>query len=218
MKKIAVVFLACAMALGSLSGCGNHTGTNSASTSSSAGDAGNDLEGAYVFLMKLGGNVFYDNMYQGFETAIKAADPDAKVVDRSPTERGVTYQLTAMDECLTSKIGALCIATFAETGFDEMNERYKEAGIPIFSADSRADDQYRVTHFNQTSSDELGRYDLWTSILASQRVDITEDTNIREAARDLIETYSGDPICIGLISATPDSPVQLSWHAAIMMN
>ena len=216
MKKLLAILLSAVMAMGILAGCGGGEGTTSTSgggTTASGGDG--SLEGAYVFMMKASGSVFYDRMWVGFTAAIEAGDPGATVFDKSPSERGVTHQLTAMDECLTQKIGALCIATFADTGFDEMNERYKEAGIPIFSADSRASDEYRVTHFNQTDSEELGRYYLWTSLLAYARYDINNDTDIEAEAKKVAEEHTGDPIVVGLISSTPDSPVQLAWHAAI---
>ena len=217
MKKFLAILLSAVMAMGILAGCGDNGG-GTTSTSDSGGTSsstGGSLEGAYIFMMKISGAVFYDRMWVGFEAAIKAMDPDAKIFDKSPAENTVTAQLTTMDECLTQKIGALCIATFADTGFDEMNAKYKEAGIPIFSADSRADDEYRITHFNQTDSELLGRYYLWTSILAAEKVDITDDMDVEAEAKKVVENHSGDPIIVGLISATPDSPVQLAWHAAI---
>lgn len=221
MKKFLAILLSAIMAVGILAGCNggsSSSNTDSANTSKSSSTA-DSLEGAYVFMMKISGSVFYDHMWDGFEAAIKATDPDAVIVNRSPSERGVTYQVTAMEECLTQKIGALCLATFAEAGFDEINQKYEAADIPIFSADSRVSDQYRITHFNQTSSVELGRYYLWTSIIASQRVDITDDMNnpagIEAEAKRIVNEHTGDPILVGLISATPDSPVQLGWHYAI---
>ena len=217
MKKLLAILLSAVMAMGILAGCGGNGDSSSTggSTAPNSNAGSNDLQGAYIFLMKQAGQVFYDRMWVGFEAAIKAMDPDAKIFDKSPAENTVTAQLTTMDECLTQKIGALCIATFADTGFDEMNAKYKEAGIPIFSADSRADDEYRITHFNQTDSELLGRYYLWTSILAAEKVDITDDMNVETEAKKVVENHSGDPIVVGLISATPDSPVQLAWHAAI---
>ena len=203
MKRFLSIVLAAIMALGILAGCGSNQDPSSTGSASggSTNSSTNSMEGAYVFMAKESGTTFTEHMFYGFKTALEALDPNAKAVDRSPEQFGVTYQITGMEECLAQNIAALCISTFAETGFDAINEKYKEAGIPIFSADSKASEDYRVTHFNQASSEELGRYYLWSSILASQKIDIQD--------------YSGDAIQIGLISSTPDSPVQLSWHAGI---
>ena len=219
MKRLMALLVAAVMALGVLSGCSGGEGTSSTGNSGAADSSGGGSSGAkYAFMSKKSGSTFTDHMWYGFKTAIEAIDPGAEVLDRSPSEGGATYQLTAMDELLTQNITGLCMATWAETGFDEMNQKYKDAGIPIVSIDSRVADDTRVTHFNQTDSDLLGQYYLWTSILATVGYDFTDADDaaaVEAEAKKVVEEHTGDPIIVGLISATPDSPVQLAWHASI---
>lgn len=221
MKKLLAILLAAVMAVGVLAGCSD-TSDDPGSVSTSSSNSSSDAtvgENTYAFMSKRSGSVFGEHMFFGFTTAINELDPEANVIDYSTTESGVTYQLTAMEELLTRKVKALCLATWAEAGFDEINQKYEAAGIPISSIDSRVTAQYRVTHYNQTDSEVLGRWYLWSSIIASQRTDITDEMlegdGIEEAAMKIVNEHTGDPIIVGLISATPDSPVQLAWHASI---
>ena len=60
MKKLLAILLSAVMAMGILAGCGGPGGTSSTNSGDnpSSGKEGS-LEGAYIFIMKISGSVFY---------------------------------------------------------------------------------------------------------------------------------------------------------------
>ena len=221
-KKLLALGISMTMFAGTLMGCNATSTTTStdaanetAEDSGSAADSGSSdsLEGAHVFVFKSTGNSFGDLMFEGFSEYMESKGETA--VYKSPAETTVAAQVQLLDELITQKVASITISTNGDTGYDEVFQKAKDAGIPITSIDSEANVEYRVTHINQADTQDIGSYLIHAAVLITLGVDYPEDGDMKAAIESELADYSGDEMVLGVLSASIDTPVQNSWIAAM---
>lgn len=234
MKKVLALLLAMCMVLSLVACGGNDSGSSNNSNSNSTGDTGSSgggdtgggsdagtpnggdtaSGGTHVFMFKSTGNSFGDLMYEGFSEYMNALG--YKTSYNSPAETTVAAQVQMLDELLTQgDVASLTISTNGDAGYDEVFNKAKEAGIPIFSIDSEASVDYRMAHVNQAETQDIGSYLVQAAVLITLGVDWPEDGDAAGAVESALASYSGDEIVLGVLSASIDTPVQNSWIAAM---
>ncbi len=215
-KSVVATVLSVTLGVGMLAGCSStetpEGGEDSAApaTEETSDEAG---EGTHVFMFKSTGNTFGDLMYEGFEEYMTGKGEKTEYM--SPAETTVAAQVQMLDELITQKVASITLSTNGEAGYDEVFKKAEEAGIKIVSVDSQASIDYRVTHINQTLSEDIGAGLVRAAVLIVLGVDYPEgsEDNMKAATEEALASYSGDPINLGVLSAGIDTPVQNGWIA-----
>lgn len=187
----------------------------STSESTSTGEVVDDGPGAgvHVFMFKSTGNSFGDLMYEGFSEYFHSIGE--KTTYQSPAETTVSAQVQMLDELITQGVASITISTNGDSGYDEVFKKAQDAGIPIISIDSAASPDYRVAHINQAETNDIGSYLVQAAVLIKLGVDYPGDGKMEETLKSELESYSGDEIKLGVLSAGIDTPVQNGWIAAM---
>ncbi|MDO4647517.1 MAG: substrate-binding domain-containing protein [Eubacteriales bacterium] len=201
MKKVMALGVAAAM-IGT---------TLSATAAMAAGDT-KDVAGSHVFMFKSVGNAFGVIMYDGFSSYMEQVGENC--IEKSPAETTVPAQVQLLDESITQGCKSISISTNGDTGFDEVFQKAKDAGIPIVSVDSAASADYRVTHNNQASSADIGAMQVRAAVMITLGVSFDpEDADMSKSVEAALADYDGEEINIGVLSAGIDTPVQNGWIA-----
>ncbi len=224
MKKFLALMLSVSMIAG-LAACGSKE-TEAPATDAPAAEApaegGDDAEapapaadgsGKHIFMFKSTGNSFGDLMYEGYSEYMSALGYETEYT--SPAETTVAAQVQMLDELITQGVASIVISTNGDTGYDEVFQKAKDAGIPIVSIDSEASVNYRLAHINQAEVQDIGSYLVQAAVLITLGVDYPEDKTMEEVVAEQLGSYSGDEIVLGVLSAGIDTPVQNSWIAAM---
>ncbi|MEY8331625.1 substrate-binding domain-containing protein [Lachnospiraceae bacterium 47-T17] len=237
MKKLLALMLSVSMVAG-LTACGTtetETGTpaddanadapadtpaDSGDDADAPADGGDDAEapaangdGKHVFMFKSTGNSFGDLMFEGYEEYMTALGYTVEY--DSPAETTVAAQVQMLDELITQGVSSIVISTNGDTGYDEVFQKAKDAGIPIVSIDSEASVDYRLAHINQAETQDIGSYLVQAATLITLGIDYPGDGKMEETLSAELANYSGDEIVLGVLSAGVDTPVQNSWIAAM---
>ena len=180
---------------------------------SAAGDT-SDVSGSHVFMFKSVGNAFGVIMYDGFSSYMEQVGENC--TEKSPAETTVAAQVQLIDEAITQGCKSISISTNGDTGFDEVFAKAQEKGVPIVSVDSSASADYRVTHNNQASTEDIGAMQVRAAVLQVLGVSYDpEDTTMEKTVEAALADYDGDEIKLGVLSAGIDTPVQNSWIAVM---
>lgn len=180
---------------------------------SAAGDT-SDVSGSHVFMFKSVGNAFGVIMYEGFSSYMEQVGENC--TEKSPAETTVAAQVQLIDEAITQGCKSISISTNGDTGFDEVFAKAQEKGVPIVSVDSSASADYRVTHNNQASTEDIGAMQVRAAVLQVLGVSYDpEDTTMEKTVEAALADYDGDEIKLGVLSAGIDTPVQNSWIAVM---
>jgi rhamnose transport system substrate-binding protein len=196
MKKILMVMLSLILSatmMVSLSGCGE------------------SLEGSHVFMFKSSGNAFGELMYDGFKEYIESKG--GTPINKSPSETTVQAQVKLIDELITQKVASITISTNGDTGYDQVIQKAKNAGIKVVSVDSKLSKDLRVTHIDPTSQELIGQSLIHAAVLIAMGIDYPSDGNLKTATETALASYTGDKIKFGVLSASIDTPVQNGWIA-----
>lgn len=111
---------------------------------------------------------------------------------------------------------SISISTNGDTGFDEVFAKAQEKGVPIVSVDSSASADYRVTHNNQASTEDIGAMQVRAAVLQVLGVAYDpEDVTMEKTVEAALADYDGDEIRLGVLSAGIDTPVQNGWIAVM---
>lgn len=178
--------------------------------------AGNtsDVSGSHVFMFKSVGNAFGVIMYEGFSSYMEQVGENC--TEKSPAETTVAAQVQLIDEVITQGCKSISISTNGDTGFDEVFAKAQEKGVPIVSVDSSASADYRVTHNNQASTEDIGAMQVRAAVLQVLGVAYDpEDVTMEKTVEAALADYDGDEIRLGVLSAGIDTPVQNSWIAVM---
>lgn len=178
--------------------------------------AGNtsDVSGSHVFMFKSVGNAFGVIMYEGFSSYMEQVGENC--TEKSPAETTVAAQVQLIDEAITQGCKSISISTNGDTGFDEVFAKAQEKGVPIVSVDSSASADYRVTHNNQASTEDIGAMQVRAAVLQVLGVSYDpEDVTMEKTVEAALADYDGDEIRLGVLSAGIDTPVQNSWIAVM---
>ena len=227
LNKFMALGLVGAMAATTLAGCG---GSSSAATStpaetsgsaaaesaapaaSGAAEATASKGGNHVFMFKSVGNAFGVIMYEGFNSYMTQVGETAE--EKSPAETTVAAQVQLIDEALTKGCKSISISTNGDTGFDEVFAKAQSQKVPIVSVDSAASADYRVTHNNQASTEDIGAMQVRAAVMIACGKDFDPaDGDMTKGVEEALAGYTGDPINIGVLSAGIDTPVQNGWIA-----
>lgn len=180
---------------------------------SAAGDT-SDVSGSHVFMFKSVGNAFGVIMYEGFSSYMEQVGENC--TEKSPAETTVAAQVQLIDEAITQGCKSISISTNGDTGFDEVFGKAQEKGVPIVSVDSSASADYRVTHNNQASTEDIGAMQVRAAVLQVLGVAYDpEDATMEKTVEAALADYDGDEIRLGVLSAGIDTPVQNSWIAVM---
>lgn len=180
---------------------------------SAAGDT-SDVSGSHVFMFKSVGNAFGVIMYEGFSSYMEQVGENC--TEKSPAETTVAAQVQLIDEAITQGCKSISISTNGDTGFDEVFAKAQEKGVPIVSVDSSASADYRVTHNNQASTEDIGAMQVRAAVLQVLGVAYDpEDATMEKTVEAALADYDGDEIRLGVLSAGIDTPVQNSWIAVM---
>ena len=197
MKKLLALMLSVSMVAG-LTACGTtetETGTpaddanadapadtpaDSGDDADAPADGGDDAEapaangdGKHVFMFKSTGNSFGDLMFEGYEEYMTALGYTVEY--DSPAETTVAAQVQMLDELITQGVSSIVISTNGDTGYDEVFQKAKDAGIPIVSIDSEASVDYRLAHINQAETQDIGSYLVQAATLITLGIDYPGD-------------------------------------------
>lgn len=178
--------------------------------------AGNtsDVSGSHVFMFKSVGNAFGVIMYEGFSSYMEQVGENC--TEKSPAETTVAAQVQLIDEAITQGCKSISISTNGDTGFDEVFAKAQEKGVPIVSVDSSASADYRVTHNNQASTEDIGAMQVRAAVLQVLGVAYDpEDVTMEKTVEAALADYDGDEIRLGVLSASIDTPVQNGWIAVM---
>ena len=178
--------------------------------------AGNtsDVSGSHVFMFKSVGNAFGVIMYEGFSSYMEQVGENC--TEKSPAETTVAAQVQLIDEAITQGCKSISISTNGDTGFDEVFAKAQEKGVPIVSVDSSASADYRVTHNNQASTEDIGAMQVRAAVLQVLGVAYDpEDATMEKTVEAALTDYDGDEIRLGVLSAGIDTPVQNGWIAVM---
>jgi len=146
MKRFVAVVLALALTL-VCAGCSSQTSTSTSSPSASqpaspaaspeaAGSEQDTQEYTIgVSLMTLE-HVFFQQIRDGLEAAAQQLGVKLNIMDASSK---VDLQYTQVQDFITQKVDAIIIAPVSASGTSTMIELAEEAGIPVFSIDTRSD-------------------------------------------------------------------------------
>lgn len=224
LNKFMALGLVGAMAATTLAGCG---GSSSAATSTPAETSGSAAPAAsaaseaaattsnggnHVFMFKSVGNAFGIIMYEGFNSYMTQVGETAE--EKSPAETTVAAQVQLIDEALTKGCKSISISTNGDTGFDEVFAKAQSQKVPIVSVDSAASADYRVTHNNQASTEDIGAMQVRAAVMIACGKDFDPaDSDMTKGVEEALAGYTGDPINIGVLSAGIDTPVQNGWIA-----
>jgi rhamnose transport system substrate-binding protein len=231
LNKFMALGLVAAMAGSTLAGCGSSStaatseaatseaATSEAATSEAATSEAATSEAAttstggnHVFMFKSVGNAFGVIMYEGFSSYMEQVGESCE--EKSPAETTVAAQVQLIDEALTQGCKSLSISTNGDTGFDEVFAKAQSQNVPIVSVDSSASADYRVTHNNQASTEDIGAMQVRAAVMIVCGVDFDpDDADMSKGVETALASYTGDPINIGVLSAGIDTPVQNSWIA-----
>lgn len=180
---------------------------------SAAGDT-SDVSGSHVFMFKSVGNAFGVIMYEGFSSYMEQVGENC--TEKSPAETTVAAQVQLIDEAITQGCKSISISTNGDTGFDEVFGKAQENGVPIVSVDSSASADYRVTHNNQASTEDIGAMQVRAAVLQVLGVAYDpEDVTMEKTVEAALADYDGDEIRLGVLSAGIDTPVQNGWIAVM---
>ena len=180
---------------------------------SAAGDT-SDVSGSHVFMFKSVGNAFGVIMYEGFSSYMEQVGENC--TEKSPAETTVAAQVQLIDEAITQGCKSISISTNGDTGFDEVFGKAQEKGVPIVSVDSSASADYRVTHNNQASTEDIGAMQVRAAVLQVLGVAYDpEDVTMEKTVEAALADYDGDEIRLGVLSAGIDTPVQNGWIAVM---
>ena len=180
---------------------------------SAAGDT-SDVSGSHVFMFKSVGNAFGVIMYEGFSSYMEQVGENC--TEKSPAETTVAAQVQLIDEAITQGCKSISISTNGDTGFDEVFGKAQEKGVPIVSVDSSASADYRVTHNNQASTEDIGAMQVRAAVLQVLGVAYDpEDATMEKTVEAALDDYDGDEIRLGVLSAGIDTPVQNGWIAVM---
>lgn len=180
---------------------------------SAAGDT-SDVSGSHVFMFKSVGNAFGVIMYEGFSSYMEQVGENC--TEKSPAETTVAAQVQLIDEAITQGCKSISISTNGDTGFDEVFGKAQEEGVPIVSVDSSASADYRVTHNNQASTEDIGAMQVRAAVLQVLGVAYDpEDATMEKTVEAALADYDGDEIRLGVLSAGIDTPVQNGWIAVM---
>lgn len=169
------------------------------------------LEDTHVFMFKSTGNAFGDLMYDGFKEYIESKG--AKAINKSPSETTVQAQVKLIDELITQKVASITISTNGDTGYEQVIQKAKDAGIKVVSVDSKLDKDLRVVHVDPTSQKLIGESLIHAAVLIALEEEYPEDGDLKAAAEAALETYTGHALKFGILSASIDTPVQNGWIA-----
>lgn len=220
MKKLLALLLSVSMIAG-LAACGSKE-TEAPAETPAATEAEAEAEapaetaatgGKHIFMFKSTGNKFGDLMYEGFSEYMNGLGYETEYT--SPAETTVAAQVQMLDELITQGVASITISTNGDTGYDEIFQKAKDAGIPIVSIDSEASADYRMTHINQAETQDIGSYLVQAAVLITLGLDYPEDQSMEDLLKTELANYSGDEIVLGVLSAGIDTPVQNSWIAAM---
>lgn len=185
--------------------------TFGASAVMAAGDT-SEVAGSHVFMFKSVGNAFGVIMYDGFSSYMEQVGENC--TEKSPAETTVAAQVQLLDEAITQGCKSISISTNSDTGFDEVFAKAQGANIPIVSVDSAASADYRVTHNNQASTEDIGAMQVRAAVMIELGVPFDpEDADMSKSVEAALADYDGEEIHIGVLSAGIDTPVQNSWIA-----
>lgn len=180
----------------------------------SAADNTSDVSGSHVFMFKSVGNAFGVIMYEGFSSYMEQVGENC--TEKSPAETTVAAQVQLIDEAITQGCKSISISTDGDTGFDEVFAKAQEKGVPIVSVDSSASADYRVTHNNQASTEDIGAMQVRAAVLQVLGVAYDpEDVTMEKTVEAALADYDGDEIRLGVLSAGIDTPVQNGWIAVM---
>ena len=223
MKKFLALMLSVSMLAG-LAACGSketEAPAEAPAQTEAPAETGGDAEpaapsdgsGKHIFMFKSTGNSFGDLMYEGYSEYMNALGYETEY--DSPAETTVAAQVQMLDELITQGVASITISTNGDTGYDEVFEKAKAAGIPIISIDSEASVNYRLAHINQAEVQDIGSYLVQAAILITLGIDYPEGKEMEDVLAEELPNYSGDEIVLGILSAGVDTPVQNSWIAAM---
>ena len=165
-------------------------------------------------MFKSVGNAFGVIMYEGFSSYMEQVGENC--TEKSPAETTVAAQVQLIDEAITQGCKSISISTNGDTGFDEVFAKAQEKGVPIVSVDSSASADYRVTHNNQASTEDIGAMQVRAAVLQVLGVAYDpEDVTMEKTVEAALADYDGDEIRLGVLSAGIDTPVQNSWIAVM---
>ena len=228
LNKFMALGLVGAMAATTLAGCGGSSSAAGTSTpaetsgsaaaesaapaASGAAEATASNGGNHVFMFKSVGNAFGVIMYEGFNSYMTQVGEKAE--EKSPAETTVAAQVQLIDEALTKGCKSISISTNGDTGFDEVFAKAQSQKVPIVSVDSAASADYRVTHNNQASTEDIGAMQVRAAVMIACGKDFDPaDGDMTKGVEEALAGYTGDPINIGVLSAGIDTPVQNGWIA-----
>ncbi len=217
MKKIVAMILVFAMLLG-ITGCGSNndsTGTSTSNDTSSSSVSSSTEKDVHVFMFKSTGNLFGDLMYRGFEKAV--TDLGGVAEYQSPAETTAVAQVQLVEELIAKGVKSITISANDADAFNAIAKLAESKGVKLLSADSAINPDIRVSHTIPTTIDGVGRHLVYAAIMILAQEPYVEGMDMKAKTEEILaaNTFTADPVKIGVLSATTTSPVQNQWIASM---
>lgn len=225
MKKLLAITLMVAMVV-ALAGCGggktedapassNTETTTTETETSETGTTNADEPETHVFMFKSTGNLFGDLMYQGFKEAVESTGNIAEY--QSPAETTGAAQVALVEELIAKGVSSITISANDANAFNAISKLAESNGVKLLSADSAIDPSIRASHTIPTTIDGVGTHLVYAALMILAEVSYEEDMDMKAKAEEILaaNTFTSDPVVIGVLSATTTSPVQNLWIASM---
>ncbi len=205
-KRVLSMLMVMALGAGMLAGCGKSGGN----TDNSGKAPGSDNDKNVYAIVDKNTTEWCMKDVHGFTGFCEEVGYSYK--DGTVAETSVSAQVQAIDELITEGVAGIAINANGDTGFEQILKKAQEAGIKTCSYDARLAPDQRVTHINQTTNEDAGKYMLRLGVLAALRCEYDEnDPDMTATLKKALEEYTGPEIQLGIISAGVDAPVQNAW-------
>ena len=155
-KKLLTSILAMAVALSSLSACGNNQQQNSnGSQNASTSQQSTNKNITVVFIPKLTGNAFFESANIGAQDYAQKQGFNVKY-DGSP-QAAVANQVAIINNAVQTGVDAICVSSLDPTGLDSALKSARNAGVKITTWDSDVSGDARTVMVSQGTPDQLGK-------------------------------------------------------------
>lgn len=205
-KRVLSMLMVLVMGVGLMAGCGK-----SEEASDTSGDAGNSDGGKNIYaIVDKNTTEWCMKDVHGFAGFCEETGLSYK--DGTVAETSVSAQVQAIDELITEGVAGIAVNANGDTGFEQVLKKAQDAGIKTCSYDARLAPELRVTHVNQTTNEDAGKYMLRLGVMAAIGCEYDEnDPDMIATLEKALAEYDGPEVQLGVISAGVDAPVQNAW-------
>lgn len=155
-KKMFTLFLAAAMAVTMLSGCGNSGTKETKEAKETTGSGSDSISGKkFAIIIRNAGNPYAEKEAEGFRSVIEAAGGECII--KAPEAATADAQVSLIQSVISQEVDSIAIASNDVNALSAALEEAMDAGIKVSSLDSNVIPDARQTFVNQAGVQEIGQ-------------------------------------------------------------